>query len=51
VQLFGMASGRSQEPLPPGLRLLAVACVEQTIERERRIARPTVSVVPIPGPT
>ena len=47
VQLLGQAGGSAQQPCAPGGRLVAIAGVEERVQRQRRIANPTVAVVPI----
>ena len=48
VKLRRRSGSRAQQPVPPRLRLVVVAGIHQRKQCERRIAQPTVAIVPVP---
>ena len=47
LEVVRVAGDGSQQPAPPGLRLVLVAALEQGVEGEGRVAEPAVAVVPV----
>ena len=47
LQVFGRTAHRAHQPPAPLARLLEVARADQRIERERRVAQPAETVVPV----
>ncbi len=47
LQLVGTAGHRAQQPLAPRLRLFVITGMHRAQQRERRIAQPAVSVIPV----